>query len=72
MKVMAVKRDSNGTITNYKLDDGKVIGHAEAVSMVEGGQLQGYNVSTAKDGTKSIRSNPDGDVGNNLDSLPAF
>lgn len=72
MKVVAVRKDNIGTITDYKLENGKVIGHSEAVSMVESGKLEGYNVATAKNGVKSIRSNPDGDSSNNLDSLPIF
>ncbi len=72
MKVQAVRKNENGTITDYKLEDGSVIGHSEAVRLVESGQLAGYNVATAKDGTKSIRSNRDGDPSNNLDNLPAF
>lgn len=72
MKVVAVRKDSNGTIQEYQLDDGSVVDHEEAVDLVENGFLEGYNIATAKDGTLSIRSNPDGDPSNNLDSLPAF
>lgn len=72
MDIVAVRKDSNGTITNYKLSSGKVISVSEAVSMASSGQLAGYNVSTATDGTKSIRSNPDNSKNNNLDSKPTF
>lgn len=72
MEVVAVRKDSKGIITSYKLDNGRVIQPNQAVTMVENGQLGGYNIATAKDGTKSIRSNPDGDSTNNLDNLPVF
>lgn len=72
MKISAVKKDSNGTITEYKLDNGNVINHEEAVKMATNNELEGYNVATARNGLKSIRSNPDGDESNNLDQLPNF
>lgn len=72
MKITAVKKDSNGTINEYKLADGTVINHEEAVKMAENDELEGYNVATARNGLKSIRSNPDGDESNNLDQLPKF
>lgn len=72
MNIVAVKKDSHGTIHQYKLEDGTVVGHAQAVEMAEAGQLDGYNVSTARNGVKSIRSNPDRDPSNNLDNLPSF
>lgn len=72
MEIVAVKKDSYGTIMEYQLENGQVIDHDEAVQLVEAGQLEGYNIATAKNGLKSIRSNRDGDTSNNLDSLPAF
>lgn len=72
MGIIAVRKDGSGTILEYQLEDGSTISHEEAVSLVEAGELDGYNVATAKNGLKSIRSNPDGDPSNNLDSLPSF
>lgn len=72
MEVVAVKKDNSGKITAYKLSDGQTIDHEQAVSMAEQGAIAGCNISTAQNGVKSIRSNPDGDTTNNLDSLPAF
>lgn len=72
MDIVAVRKDTNGTITDYKLSNGKVISVSEAVNMASSGQLSGYNVATATDGSKSIRSNPDSVKKNNLDSKPTF
>ena len=72
MRVNAVRKDDTGTITEYKLDNGKVIAHEDAVSMVKSGELQGYDVTVAKDGRESIRTKPDGDPSNNLSNLPTF
>lgn len=72
MTVVATRKNEIGTITEYKLDNGEVVGHEQAVDLVESGEIEGCNVTTAKNGIKSIRSNPDGNPDNNLDSLPAF
>ncbi|ASW43577.1 hypothetical protein BEN51_08800 [Clostridium isatidis] len=72
MKITAVKKDSNGTITEYKLDNGTVINQEQAIQMAENHQLEGCNVGTARNGKKYIRSNADGDESNNLDQLPTF
>lgn len=72
MKVVAVRKDNNGTITEYKLDNGKVVGQSEAVNLVESGKLEGCNISIARNGEKSIRSKPDDTMENNLDNLPIF
>lgn len=71
MQVEAVKKDEHGTIQEYKLDNGETIDKEEAIQMVESGELEGYNIATAKDGTKSIRSNRSEEI-TNLDDLPSF
>jgi Protein of unknown function (DUF3892) len=72
MKVTAVRKDGNGTITEYKLDNGTIINQEQAITMAETHELEGYNVGTARNGKKYIRSNADGDESNNLDQLPMF
>lgn len=72
MKVTAVKKDSNGVITEYKLDNGSVINQEQAIQMAETKELEGCNVGTARNGKRYIRSNADGDESNNLDQLPTF
>jgi len=72
MKVVATKKDEKGTITQYKLDDGTIVNHEQAVSLVESGQIEGCNISTARNGLKSIRSDRDDNPNNNLDNLPTF
>lgn len=72
MKIVAVQKDEHGTIKQYKLDDGKIIGIEQAVHMAENKELENCNAFTTRDGTKAIRSNNDGDPSNNLDNLPTF
>ena len=72
MKIVAVKKDSKGVIQEYKLDNNKTVGVAQAVQMVKSGKIEGCNVFTTRSGSEAIRSNNDGDTSNNLDSLPRF
>ena len=72
MKVTGVRKDENGTIQQYRLDNGTVVGVQQAIEMVESKQIDNCNVFTTKSGTKAIHSNNDGDASNNLDNLPTF
>ena len=72
MKIVAVQKDENGVIQQYKLDNNNVVGIQQAISMVENGDIEGCNVFTTRSGNKAIRSNNDGDKSNNLDNLPRF
>ena len=72
MRIVAVKKDSKGVIQEYKLDNNKTVGVAQAVQMVKSGKIEGCNVFTTRSGSEAIRSNNDGDTSNNLDSLPRF
>ena len=72
MKIIAVKKDENGTIQQYKLDDNTVVDVEQAIQMVDNNQIENCNVFTTRNGSKAIRSNNDGDPSNNLDNLPSF
>lgn len=72
MKIIAVQKDENGVIQQYKLDNNKVVGIQQAISMVENNEIENCNVFTTRSGNKAIRSNNDGDKSNNLDNLPTF
>lgn len=70
-KVVAVRRDERGRITDYKLDNGKVLNHSQAVSACYSGEMEGCSVFTNRAGEDSIRS----DRGQNnfkLQNLPEF
>lgn len=72
MKIVAVKKDENGTIEQYKLDDNQVVNVNEAINMVKQNQIENCNVFTTRNGSEAIRSNRDEDKSNNLDNLPTF
>ncbi len=72
MKIKAVRKDENGTIQQYQLDNGTTVDVNQAIQMVESKQIENCNVFTTRNGSKAIRSNNDGDPSNNLDNLPTF
>lgn len=72
MKIIAVQKDEHGTIQQYKLDNGTVVGVDQAIQMVSNEEIENCNVFKTKSGSQAIRSNNDGDPSNNLDNLPTF
>lgn len=68
-KIVEVKHDTNGNISEYKTDDGKVLNREKAVKMADSGKLEGVASFTTRDGSKSIRSNR-GQEDYSLDNLP--
>ena len=72
MKIVAVQKDENGVIQQYKLDNDQVVDVSQAIQMVKNNEIENCNVFTTKSGSEAIRSNNDGDTSNNLDNLPTF
>lgn len=70
-RIVAVRKDSRGTITDYKLDNGKTLTHSQAINAVNCGEIEGCNVFPTRDGGEAIRSNR-GQDDYALDRLPSF
>lgn len=71
-KVVKVKKNSDGDITDVMLDNGAVHSVTEAISMTKDEMIDGVNVGKAKNGREFIRSNPNGKENDNLDNLQTF
>ncbi|MFQ3544998.1 DUF3892 domain-containing protein [Halobacillus rhizosphaerae] len=71
-QIIAVRKNSEGSIVEMKLSSGKVVGYKEAQQMAREGQIEHVNLFKGRDGDEHLRSDPDGDVSNNLDNLPGF
>ncbi|NMM63260.1 DUF3892 domain-containing protein [Clostridium sp. P21] len=71
-KVMKVKKNSQGDITDVMLENGNVYSIDEAVMMAKDDLIEGVNVGKAKNGREYLRSNPNGSEGDNLDNKPIF
>ncbi|MBC8062925.1 MAG: DUF3892 domain-containing protein [Clostridiaceae bacterium] len=68
--IEGVSRDSRGEINAYKLDTGELVSKEQAVLMAKQGALKGVSVVVSKNGEEFLRSLPDSDANNNLESLP--
>lgn len=71
-RIVKVRKDGDGDITNVMLEDGTAYTLDEAIRMTEQGNINGVTIGKSKSGTQYLRSNPDGDPDNNLDQLPTF
>lgn len=71
-KIVKVKKNSQGDITDVMTENGNVYSIDEAVMMAKDGALEGVNVGRAKNGREYLRSNPNGNENDNLDNLPTF
>ncbi|WHH59347.1 DUF3892 domain-containing protein [Petroclostridium sp. X23] len=71
-KIIKVKKNPDGDITDVALENGNVYSISEAIMMAKDGLIEGVNVGTAKNGREYIRSNPNGSKSDNLDQLPTF
>ncbi len=71
-KIVKVRKNGDGDITNVMLEDGTVYPLDEAIRLTQEGNIDGVNVGKSKSGTQFLRSDPDGDPDNNLDQLPTF
>lgn len=71
-RIVKVKKNPQGDITDIMLDNGNVYSVNEAVMMAKDGLISGVNVGQAKNGREYLRSNPNGSANDNLDSLPTF
>ncbi|MPN26081.1 hypothetical protein SDC9_173503 [bioreactor metagenome] len=71
-KIVKVKKNTDGDITDVMIDNGSVYSINEAINMVKEGSLEGVNVGKARNGREFLRSNPNDKDGDNLDSMPTF
>lgn len=71
-KVIKVKKNPQGDITDVMLENENVYSIDEAIMMTKDDLIEGVNVGKAKNGREYLRSNPNGDEGDNLENKPIF
>lgn len=71
-KIIKVKKNSEGDITDLMLDNGNVYSISDAIEMVKDGAIDGVNIGRAKNGKEFLRTNPNDKKFDNLDNLPIF
>ncbi|GCD09767.1 DUF3892 domain-containing protein [Clostridium tagluense] len=70
--ISRVVKDNSGEITAYEFENGDIVSKEQAVLLARQGNIGGVSISTSKKGEEFLRSLPDGDKFNNLDSLPVI
>lgn len=71
-KIIKVKKNSDGDITDVMLQNGNVFSINEAIMMAKDNKIEGVNVGRAKNGREFLRSDPNSTESDNLDNLPTF
>lgn len=77
-RVVAVRKDKQGDIVRYKLNDGRVMDFDGMRQLIHNDEVEnlmcvpGRPYEGSGDQPLVIRSFPDGDITNNLDNLPLF
>lgn len=69
-RIVDAKEDENGNISYVLLDGNQRHTSVEkAIDMVEEGKIEGVHVVHRQNGKEFLRTNPDGDKDNNLDTM---
>lgn len=71
-RIIKVKKNPEGDITDVMLQNGNVYSINEAITMVRDGLIAGMSIGHSKNGREYLRSNPNEIQGDNLDSMPTF
>lgn len=71
-KIIKVKKNHDGDITDIMLENGNVYSIDEAIMMAKDNLIEGVNVGKSRNGREYLRSNPNDDESDNLDSKPIF
>ncbi|QNU68612.1 DUF3892 domain-containing protein [Ruminiclostridium herbifermentans] len=71
-KIVKVKKNNEGDITDVMLQNGTIYPIKEAIMMAKENKIEGVNVGKAKNGREFLRSDPNGYESDNLDNLPTF
>lgn len=71
-KILKVRKNSQGDITDVMLNDGNVYSITDAIELAKDHKIEGINVGKAKNGREYLRSNPNDKSSDNLDRLKTF
>lgn len=71
-KIVKVKKNTDGDITDVMLTDGNIYPIEDAIMMAKDGKIEGINVGRGKNGREHLRSNPNDSQKDNLDQLDTF
>lgn len=72
VRFVAARRNSDGTLSEFKDNGGKTYDYEQALEAVEKGLVENALPFTGRDGARHIRGVNDGNKSNNLSSLEEF
>ncbi|MCT4606812.1 MAG: DUF3892 domain-containing protein [Marinisporobacter sp.] len=71
-KIIKVRKNADGDITDVMLEDGNIYEISDAIMLAKHHKIEGVNVGRTKNGNEFLRSNPNNNTNDNLDNLPMF
>lgn len=71
-KIVKVRKNNDGDITDVMLQNGNIFSINDAIMMVRDNKIEGVNIGKAKNGREFLRSDPNDNKDDNLDNLPTF
>lgn len=71
-RFVAVRRNNDGTLSEFKDENGKTYDYEQALEAVEQGLIENALPFTGRDGARHIRGINDGDESTNLRNLKEF
>lgn len=74
LTVVAVRKDNDNVITDFKLSDGRILSKERAVEVAKREGLEGINVSRTRGehSVEILRANPTNDISRSLYDFPTF
>lgn len=71
-RFVACRKNSDGTLKEFKSNSGKVYDYEMALEAVENGEIENAIPFTGRDGARHIRGKNDGEAKTNLSNLKEF
>jgi hypothetical protein len=72
MKIVKVRKNADGDITNVLIDTGEELDVSKAVALAKNGSIESVVVGKNRNGNDVIRSSANNTTEDNLDNLPTF
>ena len=72
MKIVKVRKNGDGDITNVLTSTGEELDVSTAVALAKSGTVESVVVGKNRNGNDVIKSSPNSSIEDNLDNLPTF
>ena len=72
MKIVKVRKNGDGDITNVLTSTGEELDVTKAVALAKVGTIDSVVIGKNRNGNDVIKSSPNGTTEDNLDNLPTF